>query len=105
MLLTAAGVLVVVAIHTAIATVLLRYFRVQLDTRWGTVAFALFFIPVALTASLLIVGQLPIFHGMDRNTVMLVAILFPIMLGAAVDLFWLPSPAEVATELRTQERS
>lgn len=97
----AIGLAIVVVVHTVVASVLVRFFRLRLATRLGTVLFSLFFIPVVLTVSVLIVGQLPIFGGIERNTVGMVMILLPLLVGYAIDLFWMPSPEEV--ELARQE--
>ncbi len=96
------GFAVIIGIHTAIAAVLIRFFRLRLATRWGTALFALFFVPLALVVSLLIVGQFPVFSGIGRDTVMMVTILLPLLLGFAIDLFWMPAPEDV--ELARQEQ-
>lgn len=92
---TAIGLAVVIGLHTVIASVLVRFFRLRLDTRAGRILFALFLVPLVLTVSLLFFGQLPIFGRIDRNTVATVTILLPLLLGFAIDLFWLPTPEEV----------
>lgn len=92
---TAIGLTVIIALHTVIASVLVRFFRLRLETRTGWLLFSLFLVPLVLTASLLVLGQLPIFGGIDRNTVATVTILLPLLLGFAIDLFWLPTPEEV----------
>lgn len=92
---TVIGLTVIIALHTVIASVLVRFFRLRLETRTGWLLFALFLVPLVLTASLLLLGQLPIFGGIDRNTVATVTILLPLLLGFAIDLFWLPTPEEV----------
>lgn len=92
---TVVGLGLVVAVHTVIASVLVRFFRLRLATRGGMVLFSLFFVPLALTISLLFVGQLPIFGGIERNTAALITILLPLLLGFAIDLFWMPDPEEV----------
>lgn len=97
----AIGLAVIVFVHTAIAAVLIRFFRLRLATRWGTALFALFFVPLGLVFSLLFVGQLPIFGGIGRSTVAMVTILLPFLLGIAIDLFWMPAPEDV--ELARQE--
>lgn len=99
---TAVGLAVIVGLHTVIAAVLVRFFRLRLDTRWGTVLFALFFVPLVLAISLLVLGQLPIFGAIGRDTVMLVAILLPLLLGFAIDLFWMPTPREVELARREE---
>lgn len=91
---TIVGLLVVVTLHTVVATVMTRFFRLRLDTRGGAAVFSLFLIPVALFLSLLLFGQ-AIPGRMEPNTLLLVAIVLPITLGFAVDLFWMPHPEEV----------
>jgi hypothetical protein len=92
---TVIGLAVIVGVHTVIASILIRFFRLRLDTRSGMIAFSLFLVPIVLAVSLLFFGQLPIFGEVDRQTVMLVTILMPLLLGFAIDLFWMPSPEEV----------
>ena len=92
---TVVGLSVLVAVNTALAAVCTRFFRLRLHTRWGTALFVTAFVPVVLTVSLLIVGQLPVFRGIDRDTVLLVGILLPLSLGIVIDLFWMPHPDEV----------
>lgn len=92
---TVVGLAVIVGVHTVIASVLVRFFRLRLDTRGGMVVFSLFLVPIVLAFSLLFFGQLPIFGTIDRGTVLLVTILMPLLLGFAIDLFWMPSPEEV----------
>ncbi|WP_245998489.1 hypothetical protein [Halalkalicoccus subterraneus] len=92
---TLVGLAVVVGVHTVVASVLIRFFRLRLDTRGGTIAFSLFLVPIVLALSLLFFGQLPIFGAIDRQTVVLVTILMPLLLGFAIDLFWMPTPEEV----------
>jgi hypothetical protein len=99
---TVVGLVVIVGVHTVIASVLVRFFRLRLDTRWGAALFSLFFVPVVLTVSLLFAGQLPIFGAIGRNTAMMVTILLPFLLGFAIDLFWLPSPEEVELARREE---
>lgn len=97
-LLPAVALLVVTAIHTAIAAVMIRFFRIRLETGVGMALYSLFLVPVVLTASLLVVGQLPIFPALGRNTVLTVTILFPLVLGFVLDFFWLPDPDTVSAE-------
>jgi hypothetical protein len=99
---TVIGIGVVVGLHTVISSVLIRFFRLRLDSRVGVVVFSLFLVPVVLTVSLLFVGQLPIFGRIDRNTVAMVTILLPLLLGFAIDLFWMPTPEEVELALREE---
>ena len=91
------GFLVIVAVHTLVATVAARYFRVRLKTRWGAAIFALVTTPVLLVVSTLVLsGVLGLGSDLgDRNTALFVVILLPLTLGYSIDLFWLPSPEEI----------
>jgi hypothetical protein len=91
------GFLVIVGVHTVIATVATRYFRVQLKTRWGAAVFALLITPVVLVVSTLFLSGLLGLGGDlgDRSTALFVVVLLPLTLGYSIDLFWLPSPEEI----------
>lgn len=91
------GFLVIVAVHTLVATVATRYFRVRLKTQWGAALFALAATPVLLVVSTLVLSGVFGLGGDlgDRNTVLFVVVLLPLTLGYSIDLFWLPSPEEI----------
>ena len=93
----AVGFLVLVGVHTLIATVATRYFRVQLTTQWGSAVFALLLTPLLLVASTLVLsGVLGIGGDLgDRNTAVFAVILLPLVLGYSIDMFWLPAPEEI----------
>ncbi|WP_135821196.1 hypothetical protein [Halostella litorea] len=93
----AVGFVVLVGVHTLIAAVATRYFRVQLKTQWGSAAFALLLTPLLLVVSTLVLsGVLGIGGNLgDRNTAVFVVILLPLVLGYAIDMFWLPAPEEI----------
>ncbi|MEF8757502.1 MAG: hypothetical protein V5A33_04625, partial [Halobacteriales archaeon] len=48
---TLAGVAVVALVNTFVVAVAVRFFRLQLDTRWGVAALGLLLIPVVLFAT------------------------------------------------------
>ncbi|NHN46880.1 hypothetical protein G9464_04625 [Halostella sp. JP-L12] len=91
------GFLVIVAVHTLVATVAARYFRVRMKTQWGAAVFALVATPLVLIVSTLVLsGVLGLGGDLgDRSTVLFVVVLLPLTLGYSIDLFWLPSPEEV----------
>ena len=93
----AIGFVVIVGLHTLMATVATRYFRVQLKTQWGSAAFALLLTPLLLVVSTLVLsGVLGIGGNLgDRNTAVFVVILLPLVLGYSIDMFWLPAPEEI----------
>ena len=93
----AIGFVVIVGLHTLMATVATRYFRVQLKTQWGSAAFALLLTPLLLVVSTLVLsGVLGIGGNLgDRNTAVFVVVLLPLVLGYSIDMFWLPAPEEI----------
>ena len=96
------GLVIIVAVHTLLAAVLSRFFRIRLETRWGAAFFTLIFVPIVLVVSLLVLGGVLGLGGgisADRNVVLTATILVPFMLGYAIDHLWMPSPDEVAREL------
>ena len=99
---TIVGLTFIVSVHTVAAAILTRFFRLHLSTRWGAMLYTVLVIPVVLTVSLLLLGQLPIFAGMERNTVALLTILLPLLLGVTIDFFWMPTPDEVEMAIERQ---
>lgn len=94
--LTVLGILVTVAVNTALAVVMTRFFRLQLETQWATAIYTLLFVPLGLIVSTIVLsGVLSLGGGVDRSVALLLAIVFPLGVGVAIDLFWLPSPEEV----------
>lgn len=95
--LTGIGVALIVAIHTALAVVLTRFFRLQLKTDWGAAIYTLVLIPLALIVSTTILSGLLGLGGNvgGRDVVLLLVIVLPLSLGITIDLFWMPSPEEI----------
>lgn len=99
----ALGVLVIVGINTALAAVLVRFFRLRLATRWGSALYALVLVPIAHVVVLLLVsGVLGLGGEMGRGTALVVTIVVPFGIGSAIDVFWMPPP-EVLAETRQAE--
>jgi hypothetical protein len=96
-LLTGIGVVVIVAIHTAVAVVLTRFFRLQLATRWAAAIYTVVLVPLALLVSAAILsGALGLGGSIGgRDVVLLLVIVLPLSLGIAIDVFWMPSPEEI----------
>ena len=92
-LLTAALVLV----HTLIAGITTRYFRIRMHTRWGRVLYTLAVVPVVLVASTLVVsGGLGVGVDLGSPAAALAVLVFgPAVLGATVDVLYLPPPEAV----------
>jgi hypothetical protein len=91
------GLLVVVAVHTVVAALLTRFFRVRLSTRWGPILYALTLIPLVLLGStLLLSGLLNLGPNLGGPvTALFVMILVPLSLGITIDYVWMPAPDEV----------
>ena len=91
------GLLVVVAVHTVVAALLTRFFRVRLSTRWGPVLYALTLIPLVLIGSTLVLSGLfklgPNLGG--PVTALFVMVFVPLALGITIDYVWMPAPDEV----------
>ncbi|MGB9964791.1 hypothetical protein [Halobacterium hubeiense] len=93
---TAAGVAVIMLVHTAIAAVGARYFRITLKTRWGSVLYTAVLIPLVYVVTTLALGALGLGAGAFEDTGQLIVVTwaFPFFLGWSIDLFWVPAPEE-----------
>ncbi|GAA0666516.1 hypothetical protein ACFQDG_17190 [Natronoarchaeum mannanilyticum] len=98
-----AGLLFVVALHTVIAAVATRFFRISLDTVWGSAVYAVLFVPMLLIASTLVLtGALGLGGNLgSKTTAVLLVIAIPLTLGFAIDLLWMPDPETVELPKKT----
>ncbi|WP_459191614.1 hypothetical protein [Halosimplex sp. J119] len=87
----------ILLVHSAVAALMTRFFRVRLKTRWGGFLYAALIVPVALTVSTLVFsGILPLGPDLgSAGVVVMVVILLPAVAGITFDYFWMPSPDEV----------
>jgi len=100
----ALGLALLVLINSGAAALLTRFFRVRLETRWGSLAYTAFAVPVALFVSTLLLGSA---LGPDLGSsaaVVGVTILLPFSLGVSFDYFWMPAPEEVDLPERRNAR-
>ena len=100
---SALGLLVIVAVNTAIAAVMTRFFRLRLDTGWGAAVFTALLVPLALLVTLLVLSG-PLMLGANvgsPTSAVVVAIILPTLLGVSIDVFWMPAPDEVELPERT----
>jgi hypothetical protein len=104
-LLTGIGVAIIVAVHTVLAVVLTRFFRLQLDTDWGAAIYTVLLVPLALLVSATILsGALGLGGDIGgRDVVLLLIIVLPLSLGIAIDVFWMPSPEEIELPAESSE--
>ncbi|ERG93280.1 MAG: hypothetical protein J07HQW1_03341 [Haloquadratum walsbyi J07HQW1] len=86
----------VLIIHTLVAAVLTRYFRIRLKTQLGYVIFSVLLIPfVLLILTLLFTGILGIGVNLgDSTTATGVMIGLPFALGFTIDTLYVPAPEE-----------
>lgn len=90
------GLLVIVGVNSVVTALLTRFFRVRLQTNWGTVVFVLLIIPVVLVVLTQIMSGAGLgFDLGSAGTVIGVTIGLPLALGVAFDYFWMPAPEEV----------
>ena len=91
-------VLALVAFHTLLAGVTTRFFRLRLSTSWGSVVYTIVLTPMLLLLStLFFTGVLNLGTGVNLGTPAVVIGLFvalPVVLGAAIDYLYVPSPDE-----------
>lgn len=94
---TAAGVGVIVLVHTAIAAFGARFFRVTLQTRWGSILYTAILIPLVYAVTTLVLGAMGLGAGAFDSTgsLFVVTWAFPFFLGWSIDLFWLPPPEQL----------
>jgi len=93
-----AGVVGVVALHTLVAAVVTRFFRLRLATTAGWVLYTLLAVPVIYVPSALVfLGVLSVGQSLtlDRGTLLALVWGLPFALGVSVDLFWVPQPDEI----------
>lgn len=91
------GLLVIVLVNSALAALMTRFFRVRLQTSWGSILYALFLIPLTMVVVLFVLSGV---FGLGANlgsraSVIAITIAVPLAIGITFDYFWMPSPDEV----------
>ncbi|WP_373188877.1 hypothetical protein [Halolamina sp.] len=94
--LSIAVLLAIVGVHALLAAVLTRYFRIALDSDWGTALFVVAGIPLVLLATtFLLSGVFGLGPSLGNPLlVFVVLIVVPLALGALVDVLYVPPPDE-----------
>lgn len=99
------GLLFILLVNTAIAALLTRFFRVRLNTQWGSAIYTVIWVPVVLLVVTMVLGSV---LGPDLGgpaTLLTVTVVGPAAAGVAFDFFWMPAPEEVdLPEGSTQRR-
>ena len=96
-LISGLSLLVILGLHTLFAAVATRFFRIRLQTWWGTLIYVVFLIPIPLFFSTLFFGG-TLGLGPDlgsQEMVVTVVIALPLVLGYTIDVFWMPHPDEI----------
>lgn len=92
-----AGLAVLVVIQTALAAVLIRFFRIRLSTRWGSLLYAVVLVPLALLVTTLVFSGLlglgPDLGGPTAVVFLMIGV--PLAIGLTIDYIWMPAPEEV----------
>ncbi|MFB6101902.1 MAG: hypothetical protein ABEJ73_04990 [Haloplanus sp.] len=81
--------------NTFVAAVMTRFFRIQLQTRWGTVVYAALLIPLALVVTTIVAFSVGV--GVDLGSTGVVLGLMvgvPTSLGVTIDVLYVPAPEE-----------
>lgn len=92
--------------NTAIAAVVTRFFRLQLQTRWGTVVYTALLVPVVLVVTTIVVFSLGV--GVDLGStgaVLGLMVALPMALGVTIDVLYVPAPDEYELPETTRDRS
>ncbi|WP_225335409.1 hypothetical protein [Halomicrobium urmianum] len=92
-----AGLLVIVLVNSAVTALLTRFFRVRLDTSWGSMLYALLISPVVCLILLLVLsGVLGLGENLgSRAAAVALTVLLPVAVGITFDYLWMPAPEEV----------
>jgi hypothetical protein len=101
---TVLGFLVIIAVNTAIAAVLARFFRLRLTTRLGAVIYTVLLVPVVFVVTTLVLSGVLGFGGegmRDTGTALILVWVLPFTLGYSIHLFWMPPIEEVELPQRT----
>lgn len=96
-LLAAVGLAVVVAVNVALTVVVVRFFRLQLETDWAAAIYTLLFVPIGLLVATVVLSGVLALGGaaVSRDVTLVLTVLLPLSTGVAIDLFWMPAPDEV----------
>lgn len=88
---------IIVGVNTALAALMTRFLRVRMATRWGTVVYVAFLVPIAqVIVTLVLSGPLGLGANLGSSAAVIGAVvLLPFALGVAFDVLWMPAPEEI----------
>jgi len=92
-----AGLLVIVLLNSAVTALMTRFFRVRLNTQWGSLLYSILLCPLAMFVVFMLFGVLGFGAGLNLSNGLAVslAIFVPLVVGMTFDYIWMPSPDEV----------
>lgn len=93
----AIGLVVILLVNSAVAALMTRFFRVRLNTSWGSATYVALVGPVVLLALTLVLSGVMNLGGNlgSPAAVVMLTIALPLSLGATFDYFWMPAPDEI----------
>jgi hypothetical protein len=97
---------VVFAGNILITAVMTRFFRLQLETRWGTAVYTALLVPVVLVVTTIVAFSLGV--GVDLGSpgaVLGLMVALPMALGVTIDVLYIPAPDEYELPETTRDRS
>jgi len=100
-----AGLLVIVGLTTAIAALAPRFFRVRLNTQWGSALYAVVLTPIPLVGTTILFGTVLGPNLGSASTVLALTVLVPLAIGIAFDFFWMPAPDDVPVPDNRRQRT
>jgi len=100
------GLVLLLGVHTLLAAVMTRFFRLRLESRWGWIVYSALLIPPVLLGSTLVLAGV-VGLGVDLGSPAVAAAVtigLPLALGFAVDTLYVPPPDEVDLPEPDRER-
>lgn len=99
------GLLVILGVNTTIAALATRFFRVRLNTNWGSALYTILLLPLPLVAVVMILGGIGLGPNLGTtNAVLGITIVLPMTLGITFDFFWMPAPDDVDVPDRSRRQ-
>jgi hypothetical protein len=91
------GLLLILFVNSAISALATRFFRVRLDTRWGSGVYVALCIPLVLLAvTMVLSGVFRLGPNLGSPAAVVgLTIVLPMTLGVTFDYVWMPSPDDV----------
>ncbi len=91
------GLLFILFLNSAISALATRFFRVRLNTQWGSAVYVVLIIPVVLLAvTMFLSGAFGVGPNLGTPAAVVgLTVMVPMAIGVTFDYVWMPSPDEV----------